>query len=176
MITKLLQELILPVPETGFKEALLFMRHSLIDIGQKAKWHPYYIYFLWRQRSKAPLRDHFVRRLSVRLSVCLSVRLSYFWFADTCFTLRDQSATYGSLCPSSVCPSICLSVRLSHFWFADTCFTLRDRVFIFGKCVPYDKTFLIFPTFFRVTILILFIVFFFCAQTDGITFMRIPLC
>ena len=77
---------------------------------------------LWRQRSRAPLRV---------------------------VVPAQQSATKGSLCPSSVClsvsPSVCLSVCLSHFWFAYNFFTFRDRAFIFGMCVPYDKTFPIVP-------------------------------
>ena len=51
--------------------------------------------FLWRQRSRAPFRDHFVRRLSVRLSV----RLLHFWFAYNFFTLRDRAFIFGMCVP-----------------------------------------------------------------------------
>ena len=47
--------------------------------------------FLWRQRSRAPLRDHFVRRLSVRLS--------HFWFAFNFFTFRDRAFIFGMCVP-----------------------------------------------------------------------------
>ena len=59
--------------------------------------------FLWRQHSGAPLRDHFVRRpsvcLSVRPSVCLSVRLSHFWFAYNFFTFRSRTFIFGMCVP-----------------------------------------------------------------------------
>ena len=42
---------------------------------------------LGRQRSRAALRDHFSRRLSVRLS--------HFWFAYNFFTLRDRTFIFG---------------------------------------------------------------------------------
>ena len=44
--------------------------------------------FLWRQRSKAPLRDHFVRRPSVRPSVCPSVCPS----VTLCFCWRHTNS------------------------------------------------------------------------------------
>ena len=82
-----------------------------------------------------------------------------------------QSATQGSLSPSSVCPSACLSglsylacvyiqdlsdgniyfeyvtlnatfdLLLENFNSAHIFITIRRRAFILGKCVPYDKTF-----------------------------------
>ena len=53
---------------------------------------------LWRQRSRTPLRDHFVRLfvcLFVRLSDRLSDRLPHFWFAYNFFTLRDRAFIFG---------------------------------------------------------------------------------
>ena len=51
------------------------------------KW-PYCLeWFLWHQRSKAPLRDHLVRRLS------------HFWFADNFFTLRNRALIFGKCVP-----------------------------------------------------------------------------
>ena len=112
--------------------------------------------FLWRQHSGAPLRDHFVRRPSVCLSVHHTfsllitflpseVRLSYlacvflmttpfqwyhrFWAHDLD---RDLWPTLGKF-------------RLSHFWFAYNSFTFRGRAFIFGMWVPYDNTFPMLP-------------------------------
>ena len=41
---------------------------------------------LEHQCSRAPLRDHFYRRLSVRLV--------HFWFAYNFFTLRDSTVTF----------------------------------------------------------------------------------
>ena len=55
--------------------------------------------FLWRQQSGAPLRDHFVRRLSVRPSVRLSVRLSHFLFAYNFFTFRGRASIFGMCVP-----------------------------------------------------------------------------
>ena len=59
--------------------------------------------FLCRQRSRALLRDHFVRRPSVRLSVCLSVwlsvRPSHFLFAYNFLTLRDRAFIFGLCVP-----------------------------------------------------------------------------
>ena len=128
---------------------------------------------LCRLRSIATHRDHFVRRLSIRPSVCLSVRLSHFpklcfagdtcipWNAATIFkvsytwvSFRDgntafvapaeQSATKGSLRPSSVCPSVmlCFCWRHMHsaeYWFATG---LKDPsgnqiiCLLFLNCVP----------------------------------------
>ena len=116
-------------------------------------WHT----FLWRQHSGAPLRDHFVRRPSVCLSVCHTfgllitflpseVGLSYLacvflmttpfrWYHR--FWARDLDCdlwpTFGKF-------------RLSHFWFAYNFFTFRGRAFIFAMWVPYDNTFPIVPS------------------------------
>ena len=71
--------------------------------GQKSFFSNIRNSFLWRQHSGAPLRDHFVRRpsvcLSVRPSVCLSVRLSHFWFAYNFFTFRGRAFIFGMCVP-----------------------------------------------------------------------------
>ena len=55
------------------------------------------------QQSGAPLRDHFVRRLSVcpsvRPSVRLSVRLSHFLFAYNFFTFKGRASIFGMCVP-----------------------------------------------------------------------------
>ena len=60
-------------------------------------------HFCGASKAGAPLRDHFVRRLSVCpsvcLSVCLSVRLSHFCFAYNLFTLRDRAFIFGMCVP-----------------------------------------------------------------------------
>ena len=50
--------------------------------------------FLWRQRSRTPLRNHFVGRPSVCQSVCDSL------FAYNFFTLRDRAFIFGMCVPN----------------------------------------------------------------------------
>ena len=62
---------------------------------------------LWRQRNRAPLRDHFVRP-SVRLSVVCTFRLSHFWFAYNFLAHLSRRLEWAIVIahrPSSVRPS-----------------------------------------------------------------------
>ena len=102
-----------------------------------------------------PLRDHFVRRLSV----CPSVRLSHFCFDDYFFTLRDRALIFGKCVPyDKTVPMVHCTINFDHVTLTVTLypyfenlnsghnfFTIGDRAFIFSMCVPYAKTFLMVP-------------------------------
>ena len=79
----------------------IFLKLNLFRMASWMHFHTWTVTFnsfLRRKRSKAPLRDHFVRP-SVHLSVHLSVRLSHFWFADNFFTLRDRAFIFDKCVP-----------------------------------------------------------------------------
>ena len=87
-------------------------------------------YFLCRLWSIATNRDHFVRRLSVCPSLCLSVRHTFLLhFPKLCFA--------GDTCIPRNAATI-LNISL-HF------LTVRYWAFIFGICISYVHTFPMVP-------------------------------
>ena len=129
------------------------------------------IFLLWRQRSKAPHRDHFVCHQPILVSIRVSFTL--------CFCWRHMRSAYRgpsicSLhpiiklvmyacsppnflarrdeCPQSYCrtPGVGFSVRVrlhKNFNLAYNSLTIIGRAFIFHMCIPCDKTFPWVPKF-----------------------------
>ena len=100
--------------------------------------------FLCRLRSIATHRDHFVRRLSVRLSVRLSHFPKLCFAGDTCIPRNAATILYARLqtgrimvwwCPSvrpSVRVSVRPSVRHSFPHFSPTCFDILIWNFVYN--------------------------------------------
>ena len=97
----------------------------------------------WRHE----IYDVFLRKFGLRATTIsgffhyFTMQFNIFFFNLTWEAKQKQSATWWSLCSSSVCLSVRLSVRLSYFLFAYYFFTLRDMAFIFGMFDPYDTHF-----------------------------------
>ena len=94
---------------------------------------PFHI-LLWCQRSRAPLRDHLARRLSVRLPVCPDFHI---WHVCS----RWQDLSDGNIYFEHVTLTATFDLHLKNFNSAHNFITIRRRAFILGRCVPYDKTF-----------------------------------
>ena len=100
------------------------------------KWPPHI--FFRRQRSRAPLRDHLARCLSVRLPVCPDFHIWHVcsWWQD----LYD-----GNIYFEYVTLTVTLTYILKTLNSAHNFITIRRRAFILGRFVPYDKTFPMIP-------------------------------
>ena len=105
-------------------------------------------FFLWRQRSRVPLRDHFVRHLSVLLSHILfayNFYLERYGFHIWHVCSLWQNLSNGTKNFDHVTLAVTFDLYLENFNSANNFLTIRHRAFVFGMCVPYDKTFLIVP-------------------------------
>ena len=89
---------------------------------------------LWCQRSRAPLRDHLARRLSVRLPV-----FPDFQSWHVCSLWQDLSDGYIYF--EHVTLTLTFDLHLENFNSGHNFITIyRRRAFILGRCVSYDKS------------------------------------
>ena len=118
----------------------------------QVRLHQYFarhLWFLCRLRSIVTHRDHFVRRLSVRLSVCPSVTLAELCFAgDTCIPRNAVTIFCIDIsCYCDVTVSICVKWTEILYFFIYSSFiynflTIYTYIYI-SICIMYLHVYLI---------------------------------